>query len=245
MSKLARSERIVLNVGGVKYETYRSTLTAYPDTLLGTMFQDRNRILVHANKDNEYFIDRNGHAFRYILEYYRNGEVLWPNENFSENDTSQTYISRWELLREYDYFQIPFEIPNTLPTSQMLAKRLDGFMNALLECSFDIKFAFRTYMNIKFYDYSISDEENRPTMFVVNPYIDGAYKKLKPFESCGYTLSIFFKEEISAFMTASLSKLSCDIRKVKSPDCVVIRMYIRDNIDCEEILKYSVYKKLL
>ncbi|CAG8508305.1 24946_t:CDS:1 [Dentiscutata erythropus] len=209
------------------------------------MFQDRNRTIVHANNGNEYFIDRNGHAFRYILEYYRNGEVIWPNEDFSENDSNLTCVSRCELLKEFDYFQIPFEIPIALPTSQMLAKRLDGFMNALLECSFDIKFAFRTYMNIKFYDYSISSEENRPTMFVVNPFIDSAYKKLKPFEACGYTLSIYFKEEISAFITASLSKLSCDIRKVKSPDCVVIRMYIRDNIDCEEILKYSAYKKSL
>ncbi|CAG8601969.1 1490_t:CDS:2 [Cetraspora pellucida] len=149
------------------------------------MFQDRNRTIVHAIDGNEYFIDRNGHAFRYILEFYRNGEIVWPNENFLENDTNSTYVSRCELLKEFDYFQIPFEIPEALPTSQMLAKRFDNFINALLECSFDIKFSFRTYMSIKFYDYSISGEENHPTMLVVNPYIDSAYKKLKPFESCG------------------------------------------------------------
>ncbi|CAG8708515.1 3707_t:CDS:1, partial [Scutellospora calospora] len=197
----------------------------------------RNRTIVHSNNENEYFFDRNGYAFRYVLEYYRNGEILWPNEIFF--DTNLSYISKYELIKEFDYFQIPIKIPNSLPTSQMLAKRLDEFMTTLLECSFDIKLSFRTYMNIKFYEYSISNEGNLPTMFMVNPYIDSVYRKLKPFESCGYNLSIFFKDEINSFMSSSLSKLSCDIKKVKSPDCVVIRMYISDNIDCEEILNHS------
>nr|CAG8435814.1 9005_t:CDS:2 [Entrophospora candida] len=38
---LLNEDRIVLNVGGIKYETYRSTLTAYPDTLLGIMFAEQ------------------------------------------------------------------------------------------------------------------------------------------------------------------------------------------------------------
>uniref|UniRef100_U9U2P1 BTB domain-containing protein n=1 Tax=Rhizophagus irregularis (strain DAOM 181602 / DAOM 197198 / MUCL 43194) TaxID=747089 RepID=U9U2P1_RHIID len=70
MSSQNKDERIVLNIGGIKYETYRSTLTAYPDTLLGTMFQERNEELLKPNK-NEYFFDRNGKAFHYIMEYYR------------------------------------------------------------------------------------------------------------------------------------------------------------------------------
>ncbi|CAG8460545.1 1249_t:CDS:2 [Paraglomus occultum] len=74
------NERIILNVGGVKYETYRSTLTAYPNTLLGTMFADRNLSLLYKTVDNEYFIDRNGHAFFYILEFYRTGRLSWKEE---------------------------------------------------------------------------------------------------------------------------------------------------------------------
>ncbi|CAG8816718.1 16644_t:CDS:2, partial [Dentiscutata erythropus] len=52
-------EQIVLNVGGIRYETYRSTLTSYPNTLLGTMFAERNKALLHPINGNEYFIDRN------------------------------------------------------------------------------------------------------------------------------------------------------------------------------------------
>ncbi|RIB23834.1 hypothetical protein C2G38_783670 [Gigaspora rosea] len=33
-------EKIILNIGGKKYEAFQSTLTAQPETLLGTMFQD-------------------------------------------------------------------------------------------------------------------------------------------------------------------------------------------------------------
>ncbi|CAG8637351.1 7412_t:CDS:2, partial [Ambispora gerdemannii] len=76
-------ERIVLNVGGIKYETYRSTLTAYPDSLLGTMFAERNKALLHQTNNNEYFIDRNGHAFYYILEFYRTGKILWREHSHS------------------------------------------------------------------------------------------------------------------------------------------------------------------
>ncbi|CAB4436497.1 unnamed protein product [Rhizophagus irregularis] len=89
-------ERIVLNVGGVKYETYRSTLTAHPKTFLGTMFHPRNQAMLHPVNGNEYFIDRNGHAFHYIMEYYRTGNIVWrpspelPFENTTPSSNSST-----------------------------------------------------------------------------------------------------------------------------------------------------------
>ncbi|CAG8750528.1 3855_t:CDS:2, partial [Acaulospora morrowiae] len=71
------SEKIILNVGGIKYETYRSTLTSHPQTLLGIMFHPRNRVMLHPTNGNEYFIDRNGYAFHYVMEYYRTGTIVW------------------------------------------------------------------------------------------------------------------------------------------------------------------------
>ncbi|CAG8687258.1 6647_t:CDS:2 [Ambispora gerdemannii] len=64
-------ERLILNVGGIKYETHRSTLIAYPDTFLGVMFQQRNNAMLKSNSDNpnqpkEYFFDRNGREFDYF-----------------------------------------------------------------------------------------------------------------------------------------------------------------------------------
>src|SRR4051794_30789494 len=67
-----------------------STLTAYPDTLLGIMFSERNKEMMHPTNGNEYFFDRDGYLFRYILQYYRTGKVHWPEfltQNQSENNS--------------------------------------------------------------------------------------------------------------------------------------------------------------
>ncbi len=42
---------IVLNVGGFRYETFRSTLFKYPNTLLGAMFCQQNRVLLVSSND--------------------------------------------------------------------------------------------------------------------------------------------------------------------------------------------------
>ncbi|RIA91422.1 hypothetical protein C1645_767613 [Glomus cerebriforme] len=88
--KIVIEDRIILNVGGIKYETFRSTLTAYPDTLLGTMFSNRNKDMMHPTNGNEYFFDRDGYLFRYVLQYYRTGKVHWPEflSNQIENTSS-------------------------------------------------------------------------------------------------------------------------------------------------------------
>ncbi|CAG8531717.1 347_t:CDS:2 [Ambispora gerdemannii] len=84
-----RFERVILNVGGIKYETYRNTLTAYPDTLLGTMFQERNQQILHPidKENNEYFFDRNGRAFHYIMEFYRTGQLIWEDNSITLHRT--------------------------------------------------------------------------------------------------------------------------------------------------------------
>lgn len=55
---VATSDRVVLNVGGTRFETCVSTLTAHPDTLLGAMFAARSRGLTKPDSKGEYFFDR-------------------------------------------------------------------------------------------------------------------------------------------------------------------------------------------
>ncbi|CAG8553973.1 5488_t:CDS:2, partial [Ambispora gerdemannii] len=96
------SQIIILDVGGIKYKTFRSTLTAYPNSLLGTMFADRNQQLLKPINGNEYFFDRNGRAFHYVMEYYRTGKLCFPSS--CDNKTTEFWVTKEEVEIELDYF---------------------------------------------------------------------------------------------------------------------------------------------
>ena len=68
-----KSERIVVNVSGLRFETQQKTLTQFPETLLGNP-QKRNRY--YDSPRNEYFFDRNRPSFDAILYYYQSGGRL-------------------------------------------------------------------------------------------------------------------------------------------------------------------------
>ncbi|KAJ1547773.1 hypothetical protein HK096_011631 [Nowakowskiella sp. JEL0078] len=70
------NDRVRLNVGGIRYETYISTLQRDPESLLGMMFSDRNASIVKPDPiSKEYFFDRNGHTFEIVLDYCRTGQL--------------------------------------------------------------------------------------------------------------------------------------------------------------------------
>jgi len=62
------SERVVINVSGMRVETRLRTLTRFPDTLLGN---DDRRSRYYDPLRNEYFFDRNRLCFDSILYYYQ------------------------------------------------------------------------------------------------------------------------------------------------------------------------------
>ncbi|KAK3101258.1 hypothetical protein FSP39_002216 [Pinctada imbricata] len=80
------SERVVINVSGLRFETQLKTLNNFPETLLGNP-QKRNRF--YDPLRNEYFFDRNRPSFDAILYYYQSGgrlrrPVNVPLDVFSE-----------------------------------------------------------------------------------------------------------------------------------------------------------------
>ncbi|VDK69712.1 unnamed protein product [Dibothriocephalus latus] len=71
------SNRVILNVGGVRHETYRATLKKIPATRLSRLTE------ALANYDpvlNEYFFDRHPGVFAQVLNYYRTGKLHYPVE---------------------------------------------------------------------------------------------------------------------------------------------------------------------
>ena len=91
--------RIVLDVGGVHYSTSRSTLTKYPESMLGVMFSGRHDLATMQCEDGSFFIDRDGTHFRHILNYLRDGEEAV--ESFPKSTDVLL-----ELIRESEFFQL-------------------------------------------------------------------------------------------------------------------------------------------
>ncbi|XP_061769184.1 potassium voltage-gated channel subfamily C member 2 isoform X2 [Nerophis ophidion] len=90
MGKFDDTERIILNVGGTRHETYKSTLKTLPGTRLALLASDSDidSVLDHLQqvpgfieynaRTNEYFFDRHPGVFAYVLNYYRTGKLHCP-----------------------------------------------------------------------------------------------------------------------------------------------------------------------
>ena len=90
---------INLNIGGSKYTTTLSTLTKYPDSMLGAMFSGRHALV--QQEDGSYFIDRDGETFRYILMYLRDDRLA--RAIIPKLDTKLLL----HLAHDAEYFQLP------------------------------------------------------------------------------------------------------------------------------------------
>ncbi|KAG9296811.1 hypothetical protein G9A89_002208 [Geosiphon pyriformis] len=192
--------RVVLNVGGIKFETYRTTLTAFPETFLGTMFAPRNEALLRNTNDNEYFFDRNPRAFYYIMEYYRTGKVYWGDYGLNGPK-----ISRKQLEAEYDYFQIHPENHILAPTrgdEHDAATRLDEFVNMLASVLEELRANFRTRAKITFPALDSRKLCVRPDLKILCDLV-------QPFSLVGYHFLRLFGDEIGKHLETKISTLEC------------------------------------
>ncbi|VDD90253.1 unnamed protein product [Enterobius vermicularis] len=114
-SWMDNDHRIILNVGGVRHETYAHVLKKIPATRLSRLTPNL------ANYDpvlNEYFFDRHPGVFSMILNYYRTGKLHYPTNVcgplFEEEleDTQETLA----IIESLDLDKDP-------PTQEEIAKR--------------------------------------------------------------------------------------------------------------------------
>lgn len=59
-------ERVFLNVGGIRYETTKSTLTKDPESMLNSLI---SQDWLPNEPQKEIFIDADGPTFRWVLAY--------------------------------------------------------------------------------------------------------------------------------------------------------------------------------
>uniref|UniRef100_A0A8C8ZAY1 Potassium voltage-gated channel subfamily C member 2 n=1 Tax=Prolemur simus TaxID=1328070 RepID=A0A8C8ZAY1_PROSS len=73
MGKIENNERVILNVGGTRHETYRSTLKTLPGTRLALLASPPP-----LSPPPRFFFDRHPGVFAYVLNYYRTGKLHCP-----------------------------------------------------------------------------------------------------------------------------------------------------------------------
>lgn len=77
LNMMDAENRVVLNVGGIRHETYKATLKKIPATRLSRLTENL------GNYDpvlNEYFFDRHPGVFAQVLNYYRTGKLHYPTD---------------------------------------------------------------------------------------------------------------------------------------------------------------------
>ncbi|CAF3301135.1 unnamed protein product, partial [Rotaria sp. Silwood2] len=102
-------DRIIINVCGDRYETHRTTLELYPDTLLGNR---KRRKFYYDKTHNEYFFDRNRSCFEAILYYYQShGRLRRPN-----------FVPIDMFLEEVNFFQLGQEALNQIQKDENITE---------------------------------------------------------------------------------------------------------------------------
>lgn len=87
--------RIILNVGGTRFETLKSTLKKLPATRLSKLTE---QLSYYDPILNEYFFDRHPGVFSQVLNYYRTGRLHYPTNVCGP--LFEDELSYWGLQRE-------------------------------------------------------------------------------------------------------------------------------------------------
>ncbi|XP_071175506.1 BTB/POZ domain-containing protein KCTD21-like [Mytilus edulis] len=162
--EMVMADRVVkLNVGGVLYTTSKSTLTSVPQCYLCQLVTGAIRPL--RDERGTIFIDRDGHIFRYVLNYLRSKKLTLP----------QGYKELAMLKEEAEYYdlcQLVFNVekvlksrrrnrnkprnnkggPNQRAPSNALSRSLGSDMNSLALCDENGSVIFEDDSSDYFYD---------------------------------------------------------------------------------------------
>ena len=92
---------ILLNVGGQKFTSTRSTLCQVEGSLLATMFSGRWEDSVKRDQDGAVFFDVNPQYFGYILDYLRAKKIATPENPAPFPEVPQNQERNFSNLVEY------------------------------------------------------------------------------------------------------------------------------------------------
>ncbi|XP_007893284.2 uncharacterized protein LOC103179708 isoform X1 [Callorhinchus milii] len=108
-----------IDVGGHMYTSSLATLTKFPESRIGRLFDGTEPIVLDSLKQH-YFIDRDGQMFRYILNFLRTSRLLIPDDfkdysllyeeaKYFQLQPMLAELERWKQERELSRFSRPCE----------------------------------------------------------------------------------------------------------------------------------------
>ncbi|NXV89626.1 potassium channel regulatory protein [Calonectris borealis] len=109
---MSNRELVVLSVGGVRFVTRASTLQQFPESRLARMLNDDDREFKLVN--GEFFVDRDGTLFSYIMDFLRTLQVSLPTD-FSDYQ---------RLQREAEFYGL-YPLADLLSQEHLLKPRLE------------------------------------------------------------------------------------------------------------------------
>ncbi|XP_051571248.1 potassium voltage-gated channel subfamily A member 7-like [Myxocyprinus asiaticus] len=119
----ALSERLAINVSGMRYETQIRTLAQFPDSLLG---DPQRRLRYFDPLRNEIFLDRNRFCFDAILYFYQSGGRLRRPANVPLDvfmDELHFYELGEDIMARFKEDEgFPKEEPRPLPDNEIQRK---------------------------------------------------------------------------------------------------------------------------
>lgn len=170
------------------------------------MFQERNQMMLHPTNNNEYFFDRNGRAFHYIMEFYRTGKITWDPINYQhqhqyqdDENTICFTVNKQELDEELDYFQVPFTNSKLHQVHAKLSEDIDEFVDLIVDLVYEGMRMWEEYILINVY-------KNRKSLHLVWFPCQNVRRnvKLTPFS---FSILSLFQDKFGDKLKASLPGL--------------------------------------
>ncbi|XP_069828219.1 potassium channel regulatory protein [Dendropsophus ebraccatus] len=135
---MSNPEVITLNVGGMMFTTLTSTLVRFPESKFVHMLDGTDRDFRIVN--GQYFVDRDGTLFNYILDYLRTSQLTLPSD-FSDYERLQReaefyqIISLAEQLGQENFYRPRMEILEV----RFLLQETHAFFRIFCSCSSTIE----------------------------------------------------------------------------------------------------------
>ena len=115
--------KVKLDVGGTIYHSSRTTLTSVPGSMLEAWFSGRHA--VEEDEDGRVFIDRDGAAFKLVLEYLRS-PTSFSLDGISKRDVASCLV-------EFEYYGLPSPVPPVPPLDLKMKVYNGGYTNCNLQ----------------------------------------------------------------------------------------------------------------